>query len=147
MEHFAAGIIPYTITENGIYFLLGLEKRGWSGFVGSSESGEHPIDTALREFNEESAMIFNNYQLYDKLLTILPIVEKTPTGKTAYLWFIDFPKEIIGIESQFEINKSKLNKKEYHEKSKLKWFNFYEIKNNKNIFKKLKNVIISNFLF
>ena len=144
MEPFAAGIIPYTITENGIYFLLGLEKRGWSGFVGSSEPGETPPQTALREFNEESAMIFSNYKIN---LTTSPIVEKSPTGKTVYLWFIDFPKEIIGIESQFEINKSKLNKKEYHEKSKLKWFNFYEIKNSKNIFKKLKNVIISNFLF
>lgn len=144
MEHFAAGIIPYIVTENGISFLLGLEKRGWSGFVGSSEPGETPSQTALREFNEESAMIFSTYQIN---LTTLPIVEKTPTGKTVYLWFINFPKEIIGIESQFELNKSKLNKREYHEKSKLKWFNFYEIKNNKHIFKKLKNVIISNFLF
>jgi len=147
MDPFAAGIIPYTITENGIFFLLGLEKRGWSGFVGSSEPGESPIDTAIREFNEESALIFSNYQLHDKLVTVSPIVEKTPTGKTVYLWFIDFPKEIIGIESQFEINKSKLNKREYHEKSKLKWFNFYEIRKNKNIFNKLRNVIVSNFLF
>jgi 8-oxo-dGTP pyrophosphatase MutT (NUDIX family) len=144
MESFAAGIIPYTVTENGIYFLLGLEKRGWSGFVGSSEPGESPEQTALREFNEESALIFSNYQIN---LTTLPIVEKSPTGKKVYLWFIDFPKEILGIESQFEINKSKLKKKEFHEKSKLKWFNFYEIKNNKSIFKKLRNTITSNFLF
>ena len=144
MESFAAGIIPYTVTENGIYFLLGLEKRGWSGFVGSSEPGEIPEQTALREFNEESALIFSNYQIN---LTTLPIVEKSPTGKKVYLWFIHFPKEILGIEFQFEINKSKLKKKEFHEKSKLKWFNFYEIKNNKNIFKKLRNTITSNFLF
>jgi predicted NUDIX family NTP pyrophosphohydrolase len=144
MESFAAGIIPYTVTENGIYFLLGLEKRGWSGFVGSSEPGEIPEQTALREFNEESALIFSNYQIN---LTTLPIVEKSPTGKKVYMWFIHFPKEILGIESHFEINKSKLKKKEFHEKSKLKWFNFYEIKNNKNIFKKLRNTITSNFLF
>jgi len=144
MESFAAGIIPYTVTENGIYFLLGLEKRGWSGFVGSSEPGEIPEQTALREFNEESALIFSNYQIN---LTTLPIVEKSPTGKKVYIWFIHFPKEILGIECQFEINKSKLKKKEFHEKSKLKWFNFYEIKNNKSIFKKLRNAITSNFLF
>ena len=64
METFAAGILPYIVVENNYYFLLGLEKSNnlWSGFVGGSNKNELITDTALREFNEESVFIFEEYK-------------------------------------------------------------------------------------
>ena len=78
---FAAGIIPYTFFNGNVYFLLGLEKSNnkWSGFVGGSEIGETPQQTALREFHEETTMSFlklNDY-IIESLKLTLPVIEKT----------------------------------------------------------------------
>ena len=137
---FAAGIIPYRVSNGIIHFLLGLENSKWSGFVGGSESDEEPIDTAMREFNEETAMIFYNDlgAIRKKIESIKPIIDKTSTGKTVYLWFIPF----VGDISKFHQNKSKLNNKIYLEKEDIKWFTITEVKNSKNIFKKLKEAIV-----
>ena len=76
----AAGIIPYIKLPSGsiglstrrvpetkgsnntrLYFLLGYEKNSWSGFVGGYESTDgNIVNTAIREFNEETAGIFKN---------------------------------------------------------------------------------------
>ena len=76
----AAGIIPYIKLPSGsiglstrripetkgsnntrLYFLLGYEKNNWSGFVGGYESTDgNIVNTAIREFNEETAGIFKN---------------------------------------------------------------------------------------
>ena len=58
MTNFAAGIFPFCISTGR--FLIA--KRGpninnpnvWTNFGGKSESGETPIQTAIREFREES---------------------------------------------------------------------------------------------
>jgi 8-oxo-dGTP pyrophosphatase MutT (NUDIX family) len=146
---FAAGIIPYTILENGqCYFLLGLEESNnkWSGFVGSSERGESVIETAFREFNEESAFVldsFNEYTL-SKLLNTQPVIEKTSTSKTAYLYFIKYPIFNLNINEIFQYNKSQFTKKEFHEKKELRWFSLDEIKKS-NVLYRLKKTIIHLF--
>ena len=63
MERYAAGIIPVYRMENQIYFLLGHERSNnkWSGFVGGSEQNESVIQTALREFNEETSLVFKDH--------------------------------------------------------------------------------------
>ena len=132
MENFAAGIVPYT-SINGIdYFLLGMEKsnKKWSGFVGGSEPGETPVKTALREFHEETAMVFKNLNDYIKieLENKLPIVDKTTTGKTVYIWFIHFPVYTLFMDfSNFYNVIFTTTKSEYKEKSELWWFNRREI--------------------
>ena len=145
METFAAGIIPIKITDQ-IYFLLGLETSNnkWSGFVGSSEPGETIQQTAIREFNEESCMIFKDIPItLDKFL-----VEKTSKGKNAYLYFVRFenlPHEII-LNKSLEQNKKIYTKREYQEKKKLHWFSLTEIKKSNKILNKLKKTIL-NFFF
>jgi 8-oxo-dGTP pyrophosphatase MutT (NUDIX family) len=143
MEKYAAGIIPYYRVDNSIYFLLGFERSNnkWSGFVGGSEPNESIIQTALREFNEETAMIFNNVLLKDN-----PVIERTSTGKIAYLWFIEFSNNLLDVELNaiFKENQKKLGK-HFNEKSKLSWISLNEIKKSNKIFYKLKLVIINKF--
>ena len=139
---FAAGIIPYTKYNNELYFLLGLENGKWSGFVGGSELGENPINTAIREFNEETAMIFEDLTLsFNKP----PVVELTSTGKTVYIWFINFPTPFFDI-SNFYLNQSLINDSRFKEKSKLQWFSLNQVKNDRNkILYRLKQTIIRKF--
>lgn len=52
-----AGIIPVMNHENTEYVLLGFSKEippVWADLGGRSEKNEMPLDTALREFREES---------------------------------------------------------------------------------------------
>jgi len=149
MKKYAAGIVPY-IAIDRIYILLGLEKSNnkWSGFVGGSEQGETVVDTALREFNEETAMVFNDFFIALKalLLKTKPIVESTSTGKDAFIYFIKFPPNICdNIIPQFLKNKSELQEDHFHEKSMLRWFTLDEIKDSPKILLKLKKSIIINF--
>jgi len=86
----AAGILPYSFTEDGkICLLLGCEDRAkkkktgnpitWWSFGGKREKDETPVVTAAREFNEETAHIFE-----DQLDTIKQNMEST---KILKFWF------------------------------------------------------------
>jgi len=149
MRKYAAGVVPYIVIDR-IYILLGLEKSNnkWSGFVGGSESGESVVDTALREFNEETAMIFNEHLIPLKamLLKTQPVVESTSTGKDAFIYFVKFPANICdNIIPQFLKNKSELPDDRYHEKSMLRWFSLDEINESPKILLKIKKSINLNF--
>ena len=149
MRKYAAGVVPYIVIDR-IYILLGLEKSNnkWSGFVGGSEQGESVVDTALREFNEETAMVFNDHLIPLKamLLKTQPVVESTSTGKDAFIYFIKFPPNICdNIIPQFLKNKSELPEDHYHEKSMLRWFSLDEINKSPKILLKIKKSINLNF--
>jgi 8-oxo-dGTP pyrophosphatase MutT (NUDIX family) len=147
MEEFAAGIIPYHLTSQGVYFLLGLEKSNnkWSGFVGGSEPYESIIQTAIREFNEETCLIFKDHleYFYNKCLSTRYIQEITPSGKRVYLWFIELSYP-VNLE-QFSINQSLIEDPHFKEKSKLRWVSIEEIESSKHILYRLKSTILKNF--
>ena len=140
---FAAGIIPYTFFNGKRSFLLGLEKsnKKWSGFVGTSESGESPQETALREFHEETTMTFLqlNQYLIESLNRILPVIETTKTGKYAYLWFIQFPPEID--ISRFHVNQTMTNQRMLKEKSDIGWWNIEQIRSGNVLFILKKTIL------
>ena len=146
MEKFAAGIIPYHVTPQGVSFLLGLEKSNnkWSGFVGGSEPYESVIQTAIREFNEETCLIFKDNLdfFYNECLKTRVIQETTPSGKRVYLWFIEVP--FLNLE-QFSINQSIVEDPHFKEKSKLRWFTLQEIESSKSVLYRLKTTILKNF--
>ena len=147
MEQFAAGIIPYHVSPQGVSFLLGLEKSNnkWSGFVGGSEPYESIIQTAVREFNEETSLIFkdNLEYFYNQCLRTQVIQEYTPSGKRVYLWFIELPYP-VDLE-QFSINQSLIEDPHFKEKSKLRWVSIQEIRTSKSILNRLKKTILINF--
>ncbi len=143
--NFAAGIIPYCIENGELYFLLGLEKSNnkWSGFVGNKELKDMSvINTAIREFNEETTNIFYGYSYYLRLQILtkkaIQAIDYTSSNKTVYLYFINFPK-IQNLELNF------INKREYQEKLMLRWFSFNEIKTRKDIFTRLRKEILRIF--
>jgi len=148
MQAYAAGIVPYRVQGDEIYFLLGLEKSNgkWSGFVGNSEKYESIIQTAVREFNEETSLIFQDYLkfFYDACATTKPVIEKTPSGKTVYLWFIECYIDVN--LQQLGTNQLYLQDPHLKEKTKLKWFSLSEIaKKNKFIYYRLKSIILKHF--
>jgi hypothetical protein len=141
MEQFAAGVVPYTFLNGNIYFLLGLEKSNntWSGFVGKSENGEVPQQTALREFNEETMLLFQNVPFIKKQINgTLPVIDTTKTGKTAYIWFVKFPESYMDISQFHTIH---LEGKQFNEKRSLKWFSLNCLQRNKVLYR-LKKMIL-----
>ena len=134
----AAGIIPYIVVNNERLFLLGYEKSKWSGFVGGYEDKDVSIiTTAIREFNEESAMTFSNYTdyIYRKINNSACFVDKTPSGRNVYLWFIEFPVEAMSQIENFQNNKKIYrDRPTFIEKSKIQLFTADQVKNAKNIF-------------
>ena len=151
MNPFAAGIVLYTLTPNGVSFLLGKEtsNKKWSGFVGGSEDYETPIETALREFNEETALTFIDYYAYflNALKTHPPTVNTTSTGKTVYIWFVEWNVDEnvnSNLLNQFVINKKSIGDKHFKEKSQLKWFTLSQIRAG-NVLYRLKNTIHEYF--
>jgi len=148
MDPPAAGIIPYIVNNNKVYFLLGKEKGKWSGFVGGYEDkDQYVINTAVREFNEETAMIFEKYTkyMYIKMKKTRPVLDKTPSGRNVYIWFIEFPINSLNEIVHFEWNKKLYNTSFFNEKSDIRVFELDEIKNSKEIFYLCKKRIIKNF--
>ena len=145
------GIVVYVKDCNGlVHFLLGYETSisKWSGFVGGYEESDGTIEcTAIREFNEETAKVFENDLPFvkDKIKDSLLITGITG-NRIVYLWFIQFPYNIINenVEQRFLDNLIIMTDKCYKEKSKLKWFNINEICKN-DILYKLKKVILDNY--
>ena len=150
----AGGIVPYVKNTNGIYFLLGNERssKKWSGFVGGSEvSDGNIINTAVREFNEETARIF------EKDLEIIRhklisgqcfLLSESNRNRLIYIWFVEFPFETINsnVENKFLENVNLMTDSHYQEKSSLKWFSIYDIRNNSNrILYKLRKNILDNY--
>lgn len=147
MDSFAAGIVPYMIIEKTYYFLLGLERSNhlWSGFVGGSEKNETIEQTALREFNEETGCIFEEYLPFieKKLNKKKPCMDVSGTGKNVYIYFLEFPEE-----SQENIKffmSSKKNESCYHEKSVLRWFTLDEIQKQRKMLYSLQTMILKTF--
>ena len=148
MNKFAAGIIPFVKYKNKNFFLLGLEKSNnkWSGFVGNCENNETPLNTAVREFNEETAMLFLNYDIHSIIKNKNYIIERSSTNKPVYLWFIELHKDLFyDLNHRFNMNKKNLSDV-YKEKERLEWFTIEEIKNNKDILYHFKQIFnkISN---
>src|SRR3990167_7184498 len=86
-----AGVIPYTLIENDLYFLLSQDRRTneLGDFGGGCKEKERVIDSLIREFREESSCVFgreaynetlfqDKYAIIGKtmLLVFLPITDK-----------------------------------------------------------------------
>lgn len=70
-----AGILPYYYNSDGeLYFLIGQEPNGeWADFGGRMDPGEDTKTTALREFSEETRLVFGKYAKNVKLTKKVPV--------------------------------------------------------------------------
>ncbi len=64
------GCFAYTYGQTGeLMFLLGQESNGlWNDFGGSANAGESALDTAVREFTEETRHVFGKIALRENVL-------------------------------------------------------------------------------
>lgn len=98
-QKYSAGILPYTIMNNTIYFLLGKDKyeKSWADFGGKMERMDNnvKIATASREFHEETLGVVVNREYMLLLLNTYPpeniIQSKTLNGSPYYMYVIQIP--------------------------------------------------------
>lgn len=137
-----AGIIPYIKKNGNIYLLLGLESKNkkWSGFVGHQEfSDDSIIDSAIREFNEETATMFKSILTNIKLsMNPTNLFYLPKNNNRIFLWFVEFPKEYMEYDykTAFISNRNILKENIYKEKIDIEWILLEDI-----LFKKIPNVL------
>lgn len=89
---FNAGVMPYSVDENGeVYFLLGEEyQEYWEDFIGKSDEIDNGniIETAIREFIEETNCFFNKNEIKEKIHNASPI----KLNKNTYRYIIEIEK-------------------------------------------------------
>ena len=158
-----AGILPIALHNNKLYFLFGKEVKssspGWSDFGGSTEKGENPKKTALREGYEELSGFYGSKNQLENLVTKNEIytIENTNRGgyyKT-FLFKVDYDDKLpLYFNNNFKFVKSNLeylvnNHNGLFEKNEIKWFTKQELIANKNKFrsfyKNIINEIITNY--
>jgi len=152
---YSAGILPYTIRNNEIYYLLGRDWRdeGWSDFGGKVEDKDNndTLNTAIREFYEETmGCVLSENEIKSKLKNNIPknIKSVTLNGSPYYMYFIYINDE--NYQKYFKkiydfLVYSHISETKYIEKCELVWIHSSELyifnKNLKmrNIFKRTIN--------
>jgi len=64
MKKHSCGALLFTIYNNNIHIVLGMEKNEWFPFKGTREPNESLMDTAIREIYEETCGIVNLSDIY-----------------------------------------------------------------------------------
>lgn len=120
MYAYSAGIIPF---NPNLGFLLGKEKHGWAPFSGKSELNETVFGTAVREFHEESCMVFKDVSLSDVKERI---ENTTPRGKPFHMFVAMFPE--IHRSEEFLQARSACSDYSMLEKTEIRWFSPEELR-------------------
>lgn len=90
MTH-SAGIIPYKFEDGKIRFFVGhpggsnnRNKNYWALLKGTMENGEDTLDTALREFGEESGLKFDIDEWKERMWLVGTVKQRSDKIVTAY---------------------------------------------------------------
>jgi 8-oxo-dGTP pyrophosphatase MutT (NUDIX family) len=148
-----AGILPVTIHNNQIYYLLGKEVsvNKYSDFGGSKEDDETPLQTAVREGYEELSGILGSKYNIEKLIKTNLIYKLTHKHFTSYIVLIDYDNNLpFYFNNQFKFIKKHfphlIDKNGMFEKSEINWFTLDDIKNNRNKIRGFFQEIIDELL-
>jgi hypothetical protein len=119
--HTRAGVIPFTVYERRIYFLLGIDRRTreLTDFGGGIKSSETIADAAFREFNEETIKIFKSVN--KDHIKQSPAV--TNSAKNTAIFFLRVNPEWLNLaETEFiRCQKQYKDVKKYNELIGVKW--------------------------
>ena len=134
-----AGILPVTMSNGILLFLMGKERSNnlWCDFGGSTENGEQPIQTAIREGGEElNGILGLDNNLYKKVAeTMISPVEYNKY--TSFLFNVDYDINLINtFKNNNNFAEIYLNNvidqknNGLFEKSEIKWFTINDLNNN-----------------
>uniref|UniRef100_A0A6C0H4Q2 Nudix hydrolase domain-containing protein n=1 Tax=viral metagenome TaxID=1070528 RepID=A0A6C0H4Q2_9ZZZZ len=135
-----AGILPFSIKNNKLYFLFGKENRfadtpGWSDFGGGQDNNERPLQTALREAVEETTGFLGNKKDIKKIITQYGIRTIKWNNYTMFLCYIPYDENLVKYYNncqkfiQNNLNPKIIKKSKYFEKSEIRWFSVSDLKN------------------
>ncbi len=117
-----AGVIPFTVRDNHIYFLLGIDRRTreLTDFGGGVKSTETMVEGALREFYEESCKIFGDIITKSDLEKSMAVTNAT---RDTAIIFLHVNSSWIDIaETKFKRSQQELsNIKKHNELIGIKW--------------------------
>jgi hypothetical protein len=96
-----AGVLPYAQYNGKHVILLGVDHHRpgyWIDFGGQSDGYETPVETAAREFSEETMYCFypNLADVQNKLKSVVPLV--VPNGYHMYLLEVPFVPSLNEIQ-------------------------------------------------
>ena len=93
--HHSAGIIPYKFVDGEILFFLGhpggpmnAKRNYWALLKGTMENGEDSLDTAIREFQEESGLELDG-SAKERLWLVGTVKQRSDKIVTAYAMEVD----------------------------------------------------------
>lgn len=154
-----SGILPIAEHNGRIYFLFGKEcylsaDNGWSDFGGRTENNEGSMFGAIREGYEETSGFLGDYNEIKNLVMNNTIATIESTNYKTFLFQIDYCEKLpVYYNKNFEFVSNNINKiigkNGYHEKEKIKWFTYNELKQNIKLFRcfyqPFLKIIINNF--
>tara|TARA_Y100000389_G_scaffold205016_1_gene262010 strand:+ start:12313 stop:12798 length:486 start_codon:yes stop_codon:yes gene_type:complete len=131
---YSAGIIP--CIQNHI--LVGKETSNglWSGFAGKSEISDiSPLETAFREFDEETCGVFGPYVISclrenTQRYLISYIKTVTPKGHIFHMYLFDFTSFVYSmrlIQEEFLIRRQREINTHCLEKNEITWIHIFNI--------------------
>jgi len=142
--NYSAGILLYRTKNNKKEFLLGKDVKynSWSDFGGKNDSGDNknPLNTAVREFYEETCgVIVNTYDMLNIINEKCNRIQCLSYKKKLYFMYLVEYNTEMDLESMFHNQYVFLDKTDvcakFKEKDEIKWFDIDTIVNNKSIFR------------
>lgn len=151
-----AGILPVTMSNGILLFLMGKERSNnlWCDFGGSTEPGEQPIQTAIREGGEElNGILGLDNDLYKNVAkSMISPVEYNKY--TSFLFNVDYDHNLINTFknnnnfAEIYLNNFIVEKNNgLFEKSEIKWFTINELKYNINKFRPHYIPIVNTIIY
>ena len=146
-----AGVIPFTIKNNHLYFLLGIDRgtRELSDFGGGVKMSETMVDAAYRELLEESCKLFCGVISKNDLTCSVAITNHVQNTAIFFV-YID-SSWLQRAESEFSDCQRKLaGVKKYNELIGIKWVKDQDFetiafdKYNQCMWRRIQNILCGN---
>lgn len=122
MKKHSCGALLFTIHNNEVYIVLGMEKNDWFPFKGTKEPNESLHETAIREVYEETCGIVKLDNIY------LDCVYSTKR-KYYYIGLVFVNIDVLNKfhKKRNECKKMDINNNPFLEKSSIKLFNINKL--------------------
>jgi len=138
----SAGILPYSVVDDRVYLLLGCEScdGSWSDFGGKMEieDGEDSVQTACREFTEETlGVIMSLNDIKNKIKQSVCLNSVTYSGQVYLMYMVQIPwcaQHSVYFSKTYQfmgrLNHNPIYRK-YLEKKNIRWFPATDILTNR----------------